>query len=340
MSTHVGILPVGVLDALAVKLDSETALRFLRLPHPRTGIPSLFLPYVPLGQSKHTILEVQAVAPPNPRSWFMSEGEVIADGKLLMMTPIDPAFLLMGLLQTIQSREGNPGQFRPYDDIFEDLVQILTVSPSTPSTSKDPSLHVSQEDLTYLGSLACVQCAMKRICEFKEITSDITVYRYSASAAMAYLQPKVARLSQSAVIETSRTLVRVLAKDGLMEDGKESLLELGRIKAACDLLAQYLPQPIYTDLLASYDFTTLDAHLQALREADAAAILANASNAAPTRKKGAPLGKKASSKSVVDDDEKGKKRKAGESVGVGKLKKANVIGMKPISSFFGAASKK
>jgi ribonuclease H2 subunit B len=40
-----------------------------------------------------------------------------------------------------------------------------------------------------------------------------------------YLQAKVCRLSKHAVAEKSRTMVRNLAKDGLMDDGKEDLLE-------------------------------------------------------------------------------------------------------------------
>ena len=80
---------------------------FLRLPHPRTGpllslhkknsfcstesfniaLPSLFLPYhrataqaaSPNGsEDAWGILEVQSVSPPNRRSWFFTEGEVIS----------------------------------------------------------------------------------------------------------------------------------------------------------------------------------------------------------------------------------------------------------------------
>jgi ribonuclease H2 subunit B len=42
---------------------------------------------------------------------------------------------------------------------------------------------------------------------------------------MEYLQAKVSRLSKHAVAEKSRTIIRGLAKDGLMDDGKEDLLE-------------------------------------------------------------------------------------------------------------------
>ena len=63
----------------------------MRLPHPRTGqspclyllssrspdiragVPSLFLPYEDIASGKSVLLEVQAVSPPNRRSWFIAE---------------------------------------------------------------------------------------------------------------------------------------------------------------------------------------------------------------------------------------------------------------------------
>jgi ribonuclease H2 subunit B len=51
------------------------------------------------------------------------------------------------------------------------------------------------------------------------------VYRFSPAHAVEYMQKKVERLSQREVIERSRTVTRSLAKDGLMEDGKEILLD-------------------------------------------------------------------------------------------------------------------
>lgn len=80
------------------------------------GLPSLFLPYEVSGKS--VILEVQVVSPPNRRSWFMSDEVLegtctwliifsprvftgLVDGKLLIMTPIDPAFLLIPILRVL-----------------------------------------------------------------------------------------------------------------------------------------------------------------------------------------------------------------------------------------------
>jgi len=58
-----------------------------------------------------------------------------------------------------------------------------------------------------------------------DITADITVYRYSSTKHLEYLQKKVANLEQSHALHSSRTITRSLAKDGLMEDGKENLLK-------------------------------------------------------------------------------------------------------------------
>jgi ribonuclease H2 subunit B len=66
------------------------------------------------------MLEVQAVVPPNTRSWFVGTQDVVAgvprlflrilemihclfvDGKLLLITQVDPTFLLIPVLQSIQ----------------------------------------------------------------------------------------------------------------------------------------------------------------------------------------------------------------------------------------------
>ena len=63
-------------------------------------------------------MEVQAVSPPNRRSWFLADEVVggtislllntprlfmtVTDGKLLVMTPMDPAFILIRMLHTTQ----------------------------------------------------------------------------------------------------------------------------------------------------------------------------------------------------------------------------------------------
>ncbi|KAJ7045731.1 ribonuclease H2, subunit B [Mycena alexandri] len=316
--TVVAILPSDALDVpINLPSSSKAATQFLRLPHPRTGIPSLFLPYYPQkhdGPKRDSILEVQAVAPTHARSWFIGQ-EVVADGKLLVMTPIDPAFLLIPILQSVYPENTANSVFRPADEIFDDAAANLEES-STAAGDKDASVIVSKEDVLRFTSMECCKNALKRVCDVKEITEDITVYRFSQEKVVEYLRVKVQRLSTPETVEVSRTMVRNLAKDGLMEDGKENLLGVGRVRAACDLVAQYIPPEIRSLLTASYDFTPLDAHFKSIEDESAALAVDK-----PVKAKSAPV--------VVD-----KKRKPGTSQGVEKLKKAKTGGMAKLSTFF------
>jgi ribonuclease H2 subunit B len=136
--------------------------------------------------------------------------------------------------------DGTLGSFRPADDMLE---QAATQLVNAGSKNKDPSMTLSEKDLRHFSSLQCVQSALKRLCDVKgsrlchsqfisklyyfhaEITPEIVVYRYSMSKLVDYLRLKVTRLATTEMLECSRTLIRGLAKDGLMEDGKEYLLE-------------------------------------------------------------------------------------------------------------------
>ena len=98
------------------------------------------------------------------------------------------------------------------------------------------------------------------------------MYRYSTERVLAYLRTKAERLSQQDVSEMSRTLTRSLAKDGFMADGKNDFLRgeyhvipslywsqsdmrlAARLRAACDLVSQYLSRDIYEQLLASFEY--------------------------------------------------------------------------------------
>ena len=53
------------------------------------------------------------------------------------------------------------------------------------------------------------------------------MYLYSGDKAIEYLEEKVMRLSRHEVVGKSRGLIRNFAKDGLMDDEKEVLLEGG-----------------------------------------------------------------------------------------------------------------
>lgn len=126
----------------------------------------------------------------------------------------------------------------------------------------------------------------------------------------------------------------------------------GRLRAACDMISQYLPREVYAELLGSYEcvhvtqresvgyskiitvfyhsFAALNAHLKVIQ--DEMMVESNAVAAAKVSQ--GKQGKKAKAADAGSGSGAEKKRKKQESKGVEKLKKANIKGMATISSFF------
>ncbi|KAG6866716.1 hypothetical protein C0991_011375 [Blastosporella zonata] len=217
------------------------------------------------------------------------------DGKLLIVTPIDPTFLLLPILLAVQPVDGSAGTFRQADVIFEEAAGKL----QTPGKTDDASL--SEKDIIGLGSIQCAKDALRNVCDVKEISPEIVVYRLSEAKVLEYLRSKVTRLSSPNALEVSKSIIRTLAKDGLMEDGKEDLLQVGRVRAACDLLGQYISPEYRALLIKSYDFKELDAFLQI--------ALDEAATATAVDSKG---GKKGKAKPAVVEDKKRKNAKGSQ----------------------------
>ncbi|KAF8160811.1 ribonuclease H2, subunit B [Crassisporium funariophilum] len=355
MTSHFTVLPSDIIQFLSDSLNeapfgrtileaNKRPLRILRLPHPRSGQQALFVPLESPSASAEDIskvLEVQAVAPPDERSWILDD-HIVADGKLLTLTPMDPAFLLLPIMQATRQSVGSSSQFRTAEDIFEEAAKKMESSKSTGSATADGSSSPLTRDILEFSSLRCTRSALTRLCDVKrsckhrrhlkcttlikisDISPEIVVYRYSASKFLEYLRLKVSHLERCSAFEQSKTIVRGLAKDGLMEDGKEELLQLGRVHACCDLLSQYLPQDVSEDLKASYNLTTLETYLATNKE-DAMKVSA----AAPTK----VTKSKGKEESKTGGGDK-KRKTAKASHGVEKLKKADVGGMAKLSSFF------
>jgi ribonuclease H2 subunit B len=126
--------------------------------------------------------------------------------------------------------------------MLEDAAKKLSTD-SASNAAKDPSLVILEQDVMHLLKLDCVLDCVKRICETKgdwragatsrhntdtirtELSPELSVYKYSTETVVEHMRTKVARLSKPELMEKSRTMTRNLAKDGLMDDGKEQLLE-------------------------------------------------------------------------------------------------------------------
>lgn len=266
---------------------------------------------------------MQTVSPDAKRSWFLGQSEVISDGKLILMTPVDPAFLLFPIMQAAFPT-GTASNFRTLEDIFELASTKLREKIESQAFTNDEPFQLSDRDLHTLSRLRCVEESMRRICDFKDVTPEITVFRFSEDKYAKYLVKKARRLGESNVLLKCETLVRGLAKNDLMDDNKEALLRAGLCKVSCELVSQYIPPEIFKELLANFDFAALDAHIQELDRSSLALSIQESG--------------KDSKKSQVQQTEEssGSKRKAAAqgSKGVDKLKKANIKGMAKLSTFF------
>lgn len=229
---------------------------------------------------------MQSVEPTNSRTWFMDQDVVAgeqrtttdrfenywhsSDGKLLLMTPIDPAFLLIPILQSVRPvrhsmasfilslkhcalDRWHPGKFQtsgryiwrcrtkirkrvPGDRHYRERPIVACITKGCPSV-RFSGLHTTRLEAhlrcqRYYRSWSLWTISFRII---TEVTPEIVVYRYSSTKIVDYLRAKVARLATPQVFEGSRTLIRGLAKDGLMEDGKENLLEGKEDDSALDI---------------------------------------------------------------------------------------------------------
>ncbi|KAL7010200.1 hypothetical protein EMMF5_000220 [Cystobasidiomycetes sp. EMM_F5] len=358
-------------------VEFGTPAQFLRLPHPRTGTPSLFLPARKNATTANEgnvqadiILEVQAVnaTGDKQRSWFVNGDTVIADGKLLLLTPFDPVFLLVRILLVVGTQHTGDGSNRrslPYDDIFEAAGEhFQSSSRAEASTSKAGvgSKRVHQgyeeddeaenalakmvgEDISRFGRLAFVQRAMESICDCQEITPDMSTYRLNDDKLLDVLKMKIARLATRDAFEGSPTLTRMLAKEGVGDgQGLPEKVQLeARQKASLDLIAGYLPKDIFTLLKGTYEFPSLTQYLTDTSTSSVLSVdympgLGSTISFGPST-----FGMSKGSKSEANGGGgKGgfgkppplKKQKSSESNGVRQLKKASTRGMSPLTSFF------
>ncbi|KAJ1304695.1 hypothetical protein OPQ81_005834 [Rhizoctonia solani] len=332
MSTHVAVLPKDVQEYLQ---SSSSSLRPLRLPHPRTGLPALFINH------GSTLLELHSVTPDAPRSWFVGQS-VVSNGNLMLMTPIDPAFILIPFLKTLDSK----APFKPTDDLLEEAM----------SSYSTPDLH--KEDFASFMALDCVRQALRQLCETKDVPPDITVHKPSSERITAFIKRRMERVVSAQQLPGSSTsepgsnptpettsdptpeaphsfptiqrqhlrLGLSVAELGPLDCPKaQSIRAATRIKIASEIVGNWVEESLMEQVLATYDISAYTTHA-AVRAEQARAELA----AATARAEAAEAGKGSKSKA-------GDKRKAGAqaSRGVDKLKKANTKGMASLTTFFG-----
>ncbi|GMK58325.1 hypothetical protein CspeluHIS016_0503570 [Cutaneotrichosporon spelunceum] len=303
MTEYIAVLPDGI--------DSTASHTYLRLPHPRSGAPQLYLP-TPTG-----LCEVSKLTGSRGRTWFV--GDNVSPGAMLLHHPIDPVFLAIPLALSLL----HPDRTTP----FQPLADLLTpqshfdLKPAF-SSSAAPAHN---PDAGRLVAHMPFRRAFRACCERKLVdavpTPEEAYYRPSRAAMLAIVRAKVDSLAAADTFDKFDHLVRGLGRDGLLEPSADpALVHAARVSAAIEHVAQYLPPPLLASLTASYDLDAYNAYL--------------ADRVAAARAAEAPV--------VIEKKQKTTKRKLAKtesSRGVEALKKVNTNGMAKMTSFFKPTTK-
>ncbi|KAJ2079873.1 hypothetical protein H4R24_003472 [Coemansia sp. RSA 988] len=201
---------------------SDTQLKRLQLPHPRTN--ELYSYYA--NMPDETLAEVVRVNMKGKRSWVGSNW-VLSDGSLLMLTPIDPLFIYLSLITKMSLTSDDEWRF----------VDIEAIGLETHENMDAESLH------TFLSMKNLKEKALLTLCELKDITDDISVAKIDRVKVIAWLRRKcdASRLPKDLNIGVNH----------IVDDTE--LLELIRTREMVLLISEYLPQYWMEQLMAEFD---------------------------------------------------------------------------------------
>ncbi|KAF9974901.1 Ribonuclease H2 subunit B [Actinomortierella ambigua] len=278
---------ICIAPAASTQIKDDTIT--LVLPNPRSGYPARYA--IQNGQ----LLEVQKVDPEGVRSWFIHD-TVQSDGSLFLMTPIDPIFMFIPILEIMrQQTSESQGRFITLDDLF------------------DSDQYTS---LRHLAHLRHVERHLDQICEVRD--SGMKTYRLDDDKATALLKRKVEHLVTK--FSTSKALVESVSYAEYLPEGcRQEAITLASLRLVC----AYLNETWATKLSADYKFPELD-KMENRTQAPLVTV-AEFTKRSASMDLDDDLASAAASKEA---------KKPKLTPGQRKLAKASKTGMKPISSFF------
>ena len=183
--------------------------RLLALPHPQSGIPAYF------GVHEVGKLYEVLIVRDGQRSWLVGESpQVVADGALRLLSPVDPAFVLLGALGTDNT------SYLTADDLFE--------------AAAERCAHARTGTWPDIAELARYSSHLDRICDTQHVDGHES-YRVSRDKVRALIDAKIMAVEAAAdgAPETLGAQVRRL------EDAGEPPGD-ARHKVARDLVLSYV----------------------------------------------------------------------------------------------------
>lgn len=220
--------------ALAYPADVGTAApaRLYVLPHPRSGVPTYFAVH---DDATYELLVVRP-EPRVARSWMLAPhgasgpGYVLRDGALHVLSPMDPALLLLGLLAPVWGER----RFCPRDDLAEAAAEHHAAARAADLAVRAPAWP----DIASVLALPGMQAPLTRICATQAEPSalDGLVYRLDKARVFALLDHKVER-----VLRDAADVIDAQSQRHYGAQATDAEVAAARRRVATDLVAAYVP---------------------------------------------------------------------------------------------------
>ncbi|CAO3570107.1 unnamed protein product [Mortierella alpina] len=195
------------------------------LPNPSSGLPSRYV--IQDGQ----LFELQASDSEGLRSWFI-EDTIQSDGSLYLITPIDPVFMFIPILDIMrQKTHSAEGRYLILEDIFE--------SDQYASLRQLTQLRHTERDL-------------RLVCEVRD-SSALKTFRLDDAKVMSWLKRKVeALVNKFEMVPALRNSIAYT--EALPETCRSEAIT----QASLRIVSAYLSDSWATELSAEYQFPELD----------------------------------------------------------------------------------
>lgn len=230
--------------AYPANMSAAAPARLYVLPHPRSGAPTYF------SVQDDATYELLLVRPDQRagRSWMLAPGEgasmpghILRDGALYVLSPMDPAFLLLGLLACTWGER----RFCPRDDLAETAAEHYATQRAAELAARAPdaapATTPSWPDITAVLALPAMQAPLRRLCATQTESSalDGLVYRLDEAKVYALFDQKIER-----VLRDAADVIEVQSQRQCGASATEAEIAAAQRRVAARLVAAYVPVPI------------------------------------------------------------------------------------------------
>ncbi|XP_036601189.1 ribonuclease H2 subunit B [Trichosurus vulpecula] len=210
--------------------NTENGPVFTRLHNPCTGEAALYL----FDTNAQQLFEVKAFHE-EYHSWFIGQ-TVQHDGRLLIVTPMDPLFMVLYYLMKAEKEQG---KFQPLDQVVIDA-EFPSCSMLLQCAKLRPFLH--------------------HVTEEKEIGNK-KFYKYSKEKTLKWLNKKVDQTVRALKIGNVNVGARVSSATFVPGDHGCDVKEEDYIRYAHGLISEYIPKELSEDLAKYLKLPELSASL-------------------------------------------------------------------------------